>query len=93
MAKERRIKFKISGRLSDHLISILTILILITISGKASSLNNQPDVISYHLKIEPNIDKGTIQGSVVINFQTNSDSLIFKSGDLETIQRIAETKW
>ena len=67
----------------NFIISIFTLLILITISGNASSQDIQLDVTSYHLTIDPNIDKGTIEGSVVINFQTNSDSVIFKSGNLK----------
>jgi aminopeptidase N len=69
--------------MTKNIISIFTFLILITISGNASSQDIQPDVTSYHLTIEPNIDKGTIEGTVVINLQTNSDSVIFKPGKLE----------
>jgi len=75
--------------MNKNIISIFIILILLTISGKVSSKDIQPDVTSYHLKIEPNIDEGTIKGSVVINFQVNKeiDSVIFNSGNL-TIDKV-----
>lgn len=43
------------------------------------------DVISYHLTIEPNIDKNHIRGTVVITFQIENDasSVEFKSGNLK----------
>ncbi len=66
-----------------NILSFLLAFALLSIYGKVSSQDIHPDVTSYHLTIEPNIDKGTIEGSVVINFQTNSDSVIFKSGKLE----------
>jgi aminopeptidase N len=75
--------------MNKNIISIFIILILLTISGKVSSNDIQPDVISYHLKIEPNIDEGIIKGSVVISFQVDKkmDSVIFNSGNL-TIDKV-----
>nr|WP_320022236.1 M1 family aminopeptidase [uncultured Draconibacterium sp.] len=66
-----------------NIISFLLAFALLSISGKVSSQDIHPDVTNYHLTIEPNIEKGTIEGSVVIDFQINSDSVIFKSGKLE----------
>lgn len=75
--------------MNKNILSIFITLILISLSGKVSSKDIQPDVISYHLKIEPNIDEGTIKGSVIINFQVNKDidSVILNSGKL-TVDRI-----
>ncbi len=69
----------------NNIISFLVALALLLISSKVSPQNIQPDVTSYHLSIEPNIVESTIKGSVIINFQLNSnaDSVIFKSGNLE----------
>ena len=80
---------KKTNSMNKNIISIFIILILLTISGKVSSKDIQPDVTSYHLKIEPNIDEGTIKGSVVINFQVykEMDSVIFNSGNL-TIEKV-----
>lgn len=71
--------------MKKNTISTLTILIFLIVSVKASSKNIQPDVASYHLTLEPNIDEGTINGSVEINFELNEDldTVVFKSGDLE----------
>lgn len=67
-----------------NIISIFAILLLLSISENASSKDIQPDVTNYHLTVEPNIDDNYLKGSVVINFQINSDadSVIFKSGNL-----------
>lgn len=66
-------------------ITFLTFLIILTISDNVCSQEIHPDVTSYHLTIEPNIDEGTTKGSVVINFEINRDldSVVFESGNLE----------
>ena len=65
--------------------SIFITIILLTISGKVCAKDIQPDVTSYHVTIDPNIDERSISGSVMINFLLNSsmDSVIFNSGNLE----------
>lgn len=70
--------------MNKNIISIFSLLLLLTIHSKGYSKDIQPDVTSYHLTIEPNIDEATIKGSVVINFQINSDmdSVIFNAGNL-----------
>jgi aminopeptidase N len=65
-------------------IFIFSILLLLTIVAHASPNDFEPDVISYHLTIEPDIDKKYIRGTVVIKFQIENDanSVAFMSGDL-----------
>ncbi len=64
---------------------IFAALILQILSSDVSPKDIQLDVISYYLRIEPNIEEGYVQGSVVINFQfeSDADSVVFKSGNLE----------
>lgn len=71
--------------MNKPLIAIFAILNLLLISTKVISNDLQLDVISYHLTIEPIIEKGFISGTVEINFQINTaaDSVVFSSGNLE----------
>ena len=57
---------------------------MLTSSAQASPNGFELDVISYHLTIEPSIDKKHISGTVVIKFQIENDanSVAFKSGNL-----------
>lgn len=75
--------------MNKNIISYLFILILLSTPGKAGSQSVQPDVTSYNLAIEPDINKGFIKGSVTINFKINKDidSVIFNSGNL-TIEKV-----
>jgi aminopeptidase N len=65
-------------------IFIFSIILLLATSVQARSKDFELDVISYHLTIEPNIDKKYIRGTVVIKFQIENDvnSVAFKSGNL-----------
>jgi aminopeptidase N len=75
--------------MNKNIISYIYILILLTTPGKADSQNIQPDVTSYNLTIEPDINEGSVKGSVTINFKINKDidSVIFDSGNL-TIEKV-----
>lgn len=48
------------------------------------SQETEPDVQSYELTIEPDIQKGSIEGTVVIHFEVpeGATSVVFNSGDL-----------
>lgn len=63
---------------------VLIVPVLFIIDAKAGIKENQLDVISYHLIIEPNINEESVNGSVTINFQVNRyiDSVVFNSGKL-----------
>ncbi|MDX2245922.1 MAG: M1 family metallopeptidase [Bacteroidia bacterium] len=65
-------------------ISIFSIVLLLTTSVQANPNDFELDVISYHLTIEPDIEKKYISGTVVIKFQIENDanSVAFKSGNL-----------
>jgi aminopeptidase N len=64
---------------------VFLIALLLTTSPQASSIDSGLNVISYHLTIEPNIDKEYISGTVVIKFQIdkNANSAALKSGNLK----------
>lgn len=66
-------------------IFILSIVLLLTASAQTGPGDFEPDVISYHLTIEPDIDKKYISGTVVIKFQIENEAnaVAFKSGNLE----------
>ncbi len=76
----------------QHSTLILKVLFLLPIIAHASSIDTELDVISYHLTIEPKIDEGYVSGTVIINFQinTNADSIIMNSGNLIVDKLVGE---
>ncbi len=71
--------------MSTRTLSLFLILLLPSPSVAVSSTDNEPDVTSYHLTIEPDIDKGSIRGTVVIRFQIdiNANSVSLNAGELK----------
>jgi aminopeptidase N len=69
-------------------IFFFSIVLLLALSAQSSPKIFELDVISYHLTIEPDIDKQYIRGTVVIKFQieNNVTSVVFKSGNLSIDQ-------
>lgn len=69
---------------TQHILLILKALFLLPMVIQASFIDTEPDVISYHLTIEPKIDEGYVNGTVIINFKinTNADSVVLNSGNL-----------
>lgn len=67
-----------------NLIFSLLIFSSFTNSGKAGLLENELDVISYNLTIEPDFYKGSIEGMVMIKFQIDPivNFITLKAGDL-----------
>ncbi len=67
------------------IVSVLTVLFLLEISIQAGAHSFELDVISYKLKLAPNIDEKFISGSVTIKFQIDKEanSVAFKSGNLK----------
>lgn len=52
---------------------------------QAFQQEHELDVISYHLSIEPEINKGSVKGTVMIHFQIapNTNSIVLNSGNLQ----------
>lgn len=78
--------------ITKHIASIFIILFLLPIVTQGNSFENELDVISYQLTIEPKIDEGFISGTVIINFQinANSGSIVMNSGNLEIDKVVGE---
>ncbi|WP_299435016.1 M1 family aminopeptidase [uncultured Maribacter sp.] len=69
---------------TKYITLIFKILLLIPLASQANPYQNDLNVISYHLTIEPEINQGYISGSVVICFQINetNESVVLNSGNL-----------
>ncbi|MEZ5072106.1 MAG: M1 family metallopeptidase [Bacteroidales bacterium] len=63
---------------------ILVALLLGTFGTLVRAADPLLDVTSYHLRLESDLEAGSIRGSVVIRFQapTETDSVVFDAGDL-----------
>jgi len=77
---------------TQHIAFILAVLFLLPFVTQARSIDSEPDVISYHLTIEPKIEEGFIQGTVIIHFQINptTDSVILNAGNLVIDKLVGE---
>ena len=69
---------------TKYITLILKVLFLLPIVAQSNTIDNDLDVTSYNLTIEPILDQGYINGTVIINFQINTkiNSVVFNSGNL-----------
>lgn len=69
---------------TKYITLVLKILLLIPLVSQANPIQNDLNVISYHLTIEPKVNQGHITGSVIICFQINGtkESVVLNSGNL-----------